>query len=70
MQNAHAQRIYRMHNNSLQENFMHLIFVGGATHENFLTTKTSQSTVVEFDEDDNSIQDYREDSHFNVYNLK
>ena len=28
-----------------KKNFVHLIFVGGATHKNFLTTKISPSTV-------------------------
>ena len=48
MQNAHAHKI---HNNSLQKKkkFEYLIFVGGATHKNFLTMKISRSTVIYYD---------------------
>ena len=36
----------RIRNNSLQKIFVHLIFVGGVTHENFITTKIFQSMVL------------------------
>ena len=35
---ACAQK-YHMRNNLLQKNFVHLIFVGGVTHKNFLAMK-------------------------------
>ena len=41
---ARAQK-YHIRNNLLQKIFVYLIFVGGVTHENFLTTKISCFTV-------------------------
>ena len=45
MQNAHTQEYTVYIIIHCKKIFMHLIFVGGVTHENFLTTKISQSTV-------------------------
>ena len=45
MQNTHAQKHTVYIIIRCKKNFVHLIFVGGPTRENFLTTKISQSTV-------------------------
>ena len=45
MQNVHTQK-YTMYIIGYKKIFVHLIFVGGATHEKFLTMKISLSTVV------------------------
>ena len=47
MQNAHMQK-YTVYVIRCNKNFVHFIFVGGATHEKFLTTKISQSMVLHY----------------------
>ena len=45
MQNAHTQKYTVYIIICCQKNFVHLIFMGGATHKHFLTMKISRSTV-------------------------